>query len=148
MRRLQLISIVVLAVAGLAVGAGSALAVAPATQDCKSHGRLTHHYTDAQLRRALATMAQTDIEYTNCYQVLQDQLNSQVGGTNPSSDSTSSSGGSFFSAPVVIVLIVIVLAGGWFALSARKRGSGGGGSGTPPPGSSGGGSGTPPRAAG
>ncbi|MGO9753946.1 MAG: hypothetical protein ACLP8S_22000 [Solirubrobacteraceae bacterium] len=118
----------------LAVGAGSALAVAPATQDCKANGRLIHHYTNAELRNALATMSQTDIEYTNCYQVIQDQLNAQLPSHVSSAGTAKSTSRSFFSAPVVIVLIVIVLAGGGFALAARKRGAGGrSGDGEPPP---------------
>lgn len=133
MRRLRFTSIVVIAAALLAVGAGAALAEAPATADCKAHGKLTQQYTVAELKDALATMPQTDIEYTNCYQVIQDQLNHQLGGTHVSGSGTQSSSGSFLSAPVLIVLIVIVLAGGGFALAARKRGAGGGDGGPPPP---------------
>jgi hypothetical protein len=135
MRRVYLIISFVLAAAILALGAGAAYAQAPATQDCNLHGRLTHQYTVAELREALATMSQTTIEYSNCYQVIDDQLNAQQGGTGSKSDATSSASGSFLSTPVLIVLIVIVLAGGAFALSARRRGSGGDG-GTPPPGGS------------
>ncbi|MGO9903663.1 MAG: hypothetical protein ACLP0J_29260 [Solirubrobacteraceae bacterium] len=134
MRRVHLISSFVLAAAILALAADAAYSQAPATQDCNAHGRLIHHYTVAELRKALATMSQTTIEYSNCFQVIDDQLNAQLGSKRSKSDATSSASGSFLSTPVLIVLIVIVLAGGGFALSARRRRPGGDGDGgTPPP---------------
>ncbi len=130
MRRLRLILIPVLAAATLAAVASSAFAAAPSPviKDCERHQKLTQHYTISQLQNALATMTQTEIEYGPCYQVIETQLNQQLGGTGASgSATTGGSGGSFISTPVLIILIVILVAGGGFALAARRRGGGDGG---------------------
>ncbi len=132
MRRFHVLCLGLLVAGGLAVAAGGAYAESSPLADCTHNERLTGHYSVTQLRNALATMPETDQEYSNCYTVIQDQLNRQLAGLKTGTTAAdTSSGGSFLSSPLLIVLIVIVLAGGGFALSARKRGDGGGG--TPPP---------------
>lgn len=93
-----------------------------AVNDCNAHGRLTAHYTVSQLRTALATMPADVQEYTNCYNVIQSQLFSQIPGHHGSSkDSPSSSGSSFISTPLLVVLIVLVVGGGALAGVAIQR---------------------------
>jgi hypothetical protein len=93
-----------------------------ANGDCNAHGRLTQHYTVAQLRSALATMPADVQEYTNCYNVIQSQLLSQIPGHHGASkDSPGGSGGSFLSTPLLVVLIVLLVGGGALAGVAIQR---------------------------
>jgi hypothetical protein len=111
------------------VGAGPASAAASgAVADCNSHLRLTRQYTVAQLRKALTTMPADIKEYTNCYDVIQRKLLSQLGAAGGGSGGPGGgSGGSFLPTPVLIVLVLLVLAAGGFAVAAvRRRGDAGG----------------------
>jgi hypothetical protein len=128
MRRRYLLPFAVLA-ATFALSVGDAFALSPVINDCTQHSKLTRHYTIPELQHALATLPVNIREYTNCFTVISDQLNRQLGVTKASSSGTGS-GGSFLPTPVVIALILIVFIGGGFVYSSRKRGSGGGG--TPP----------------
>jgi hypothetical protein len=115
-----MISAVALAAAAL-VGAGPASArLTQAVADCNSHGRLTRTYTEAQLRQALNTMPSDVKEYTNCYDVIQRQLLSDIGSIKASGGG-GGGGSSFLPTPLLIVLGVLVLAAGGFAVVARRQ---------------------------
>jgi hypothetical protein len=128
MRRL-LILIVLLACACAAPVAWAAGQTGPVA-DCNAHQQLTHHYSAAQLRRALNTMPADIKEYTDCYDVIQRQLLAQLGHPRPgaAAPKSSSSGGSFLPTPVIVVLVVLILAAAGFgALALRRRHGAGGG---------------------
>jgi hypothetical protein len=110
------------------LAAGSAQAESPATADCYAHNKLTHRYSVAQLRSAMASMPADIKEYTDCYQVEEDQLFRDLHKPVPGASSAphTSSGSSFISTPLLVVLIVVVLAGGGLAYVAWRRGGGGG----------------------
>ncbi len=120
------------AILALAILPSQALAISPVIADCNAHTKLTKHYTESQLRTALATMPADVKEYTSCYQTIQDQLYHQLGKPVPGS-AGSSSGGSGISAPILIVIIVIIVVGGGLAYAAWRRGAGGGDDGGEPP---------------
>lgn len=119
--RFLLATCLVAAAAGL--GAQSAIAARSPLSDCNAHNALTHHYSVAQLRHALATMPAEVREYTACYQIINDQMLRQLGQRIPGSSGgdSNSSGGSLISTPLLIVLIVIVVGGGGAALAAYRR---------------------------
>ena len=135
MRRLRLTWIVLLAAGALAVTAPSALALSPVLVDCEAHNKLTNHYSVAQLRNAIATMPAQEREYSDCYQVIQNQLFAQIGGRHLNGNGSGGSGGSSFPVVLVVVLVVIVAGGGGLAYASwRRRGTAGpGGGGTKPP---------------
>jgi hypothetical protein len=90
--------------------------------DCNANLRLTHSYTAAQLRSALATLPADIAEYSNCHDVIQRALLAKIGRT---SGGPGSGGGSFLPTWLLIVLIVLVLGGvgaGVAALQRRRRG--------------------------
>jgi hypothetical protein len=89
--------------------------------DCNAHGSLTKHYSVTQLHTALSTMPADVQEYTNCYNVIQNQLEAQVAGHKVDPSNTSGSGGGGLSTPVIIVLIVVVIGGGALAGVALQR---------------------------
>ena len=108
-------------------GAAAALAESPVTVDCVQHGKLTHHYTVAQLQTAVQTMPAEIQEYDSaCYELIVAQLNSQLGTKNLNHQTTTtvpSSGSSpFLSTPLLIIVVVIVITGVVFALRARRTG--------------------------
>jgi hypothetical protein len=125
-------------VCALCLGAAVAMAAAPATpalakqrpsskqlsneavKDCYSHGRLTRHYTKAELREALATIPAYVEQYSNCESVLESALTN--GTVKP--NGTGGGGGSSISTPVIIVIVVVVLAIVTFGgiLIRRRRG--------------------------
>jgi hypothetical protein len=93
--------------------------------DCNAHDALTHVYTVAQLRNALATMPATMVEYTDCHDVIQRALNNALSNGGKSNGSGSGSGGSFLPTPVIVILVVLVLAAVTFgAIEVRRRRSG------------------------
>jgi hypothetical protein len=99
-----------------------ATAESAATLDCVQHGRLTRHYTPAELRNALATMPSEIKEYNSeCYQLIQNQLEAELGTSAITTTGTGGSGSSLVSAPLLVGVGVIVVAGGAFALAARRR---------------------------
>jgi hypothetical protein len=107
-----------LAAAPLLGGVASAAAPNP-TADCNANSRLTAHYTPAQLRRSLATMPADVKEYTDCYDVIQRTLLSELGQLK--GNGSGGSGGSFLPTPVLVVLIVLVLGGAGLATVALRR---------------------------
>jgi hypothetical protein len=118
-------SIVVILTA--AVAASALLAARPvsarlsqAVADCNSHGRLTGPYTEAALRQALNTIPSDVKEYTNCYDVIQRQLLSQIGAIKASGGG-GGGGSSFLPTPLLVVLGVLIVGAGGFAVVARRR---------------------------
>jgi hypothetical protein len=105
----------------LTMGAtASARGLSKAVADCNAHTRLTATYTPAQLRQALNTMPSDIKEYTNCYDVIQRQLLSEIGGIKAGGGS-GGGGSSFLPTPLLIVLGVLVVAAAGFAMIARRR---------------------------
>jgi hypothetical protein len=105
----------------LTIGAAaSARGLTKVVADCNAHTRLTATYTPAQLRQALNTMPSDIKEYTNCYDVIQRQLLSEIGGIKAGSGSWGG-GSSFLPTPLLIVLGVLVVAAAGFAVVARRR---------------------------
>ncbi len=101
----------------------------PVIADCNSHGSLTKHYSVTQLHTALSTMPADVQEYTNCYNVIQNQLEAQVAGHKVDPSNTSGSGGGGLSTPLLIVIIVLVVGGGALAgVALQRRGGTPGGS--------------------
>ena len=121
----------VIALAGAAIalvggGAGAARAAAavgnPIINDCEVNGQLTHTYTLAQLRHALAVMPASVKQYTDCYDVIQRALiQARRTGTAGPATAAGGSGGSFLPTPVIIILIVLVVAALAFAGMALRR---------------------------
>lgn len=110
---------------GIAVAAvPPAVASASPVTDCTAHGHLTQHYTVPALRNALATMPADVQEYTNCYDVIRNQMLDQVPGGHAGGKDTTSSGSSFISTPLLIALIVVLVGGGALAgivIQRRRR---------------------------
>jgi predicted PurR-regulated permease PerM len=134
MRRLQLTCAALLGCAVLALLPTCALAASPAVRDCQAHNGLRGHYTDTQLQQALKSISPTIAEYSNCQQIIQDQLNTQLsqrlhGG---GSGTGSSGGGSSVAVPIIVVVVVVLIVAGGGFLYWRRR-TGGEGSDDPPP---------------
>ena len=129
--RILRLAAVVFVAGAAALCAPVAMAESAATIDCVRNGRLTHHYTVAELRTALATMPAEVQEYnSDCYQIILNQLNKQLAATHVQTTTTANpapaSGSSVISTPLLVALCVVVVVGGGFALAARRRGKGGG----------------------
>jgi hypothetical protein len=124
MRRSLKSTAVAYALAAVLLNAVPAWAAAPPNpvSDCNRHGMLTHHYTPAQLRKALSTMPADIREYTNCYDVINRALLQALGKRLPgASTSNSSSGSSFLPTPVIVVLVILLLAAVTFGAVALRR---------------------------
>jgi hypothetical protein len=124
MRKAAVLLAVALPLAALAgsPAAASAAGLSAPVSDCNTHARLTHQYTVAQLRNALAAMPADVKEYTNCGDVIQRQLLAQLGELRGhGSSGTGSGGGSFLPTPVIVVLALLVLGGAGFAAYAWRR---------------------------
>ncbi len=125
----------------LAVPTAASAASSPAVNDCNTHSRLTRHYSTSELRHALSTMPPIVQEYTDCYDVIQRALLTQLSGQRVKSggSGSSSSGGSFLPVPLLIVLgLAILTAAGYAVAALRRRNAPGddprsGGPGPPPP---------------
>ncbi len=87
-------------------GAGGALA------DCNAHAQLTQTYSTGQLQSALRTMPADQKEYTDCYDVIQRALLTDIGHLHAASggDSQHGGGSSFLSTPVIIGIVVVAFA--------------------------------------
>jgi hypothetical protein len=115
------VALPLVALAGAPAAASAAGLSAPVV-DCNTHARLTHRYTVAQLRNALATMPADIKEYSDCGDVIQRQLLAQLGGLHGNGGSgTGSGGGSFLPTPVIVVLALVLLGGAGFAAYAWRR---------------------------
>jgi hypothetical protein len=120
-RHLFALACALAAACALLASAPALAAESPVVTDCNAHGQLTHHYTPDQLRTALNTMPPTVKEYTNCYDVINTALLSQIGGGSGGGSAGKSSGGSFLPVWLIIVLAVLIVGGGTYALLAYRR---------------------------
>jgi hypothetical protein len=120
-RRLRAIPLVLAVLVLAAAAADPALAASGSpTADCNANGRLSQHYTPTQLRQALATMPADIKEYTNCFDLIQRTLLSELGQIHGSG--SGGGGGSLLPTPVLIVLVLLLLsAAGLGALALRRR---------------------------
>jgi hypothetical protein len=109
--------------AAICLGGSPALASSGSAvvADCNATGTLSHHYTVDELRNALATMSADVKEYTDCYDVIERQLLSQLAALHGHGSGGSSGGGSFLPAPLIAVIVVLLLAAGGLGLSALRR---------------------------
>ena len=73
------LSLAVPVLAGAATGGTPSQAIS----DCNSHDKLTAYYSPSVLRAALARMPSDVKEYTDCYDVIEQQLFKEIGKTSP-----------------------------------------------------------------
>jgi hypothetical protein len=93
-----------------------------AIADCNAHDALTHEYSVAALRNALATMPATMKEYTDCQDVISRALTNALGSKGGRGGGGGGSGGSFLPTPVIVVLVLLALAAATFgAIAVRRR---------------------------
>jgi hypothetical protein len=131
MRRLRLIAAALVGCATLALAPASASALSPVTYNCNTYGRLTRHYTVAELQHALKTMPVTEAEYNACPQIILSQLNVQLKKHVKLKGDPVGGGLSSTLVVVIIVVVVLICAGGGFLFSVRR--TGGEGPEGPPP---------------
>jgi hypothetical protein len=126
-------------------GAATSGTASQAISDCNSHDKLTAYYSPSVLRAALAQMPSDVKEYTDCYDVIEQQLFKELGKTaSGSATAPSSSSSSFLPTWLIIVIVVLALAAitfGAIAFRRRSGGPGGPGSGSGGPGAGSGGPG-------
>ncbi|HZE05546.1 MAG TPA: hypothetical protein VE127_10005 [Solirubrobacteraceae bacterium] len=124
MKALTLLACASAALSPGALAAGPALAASaggnPILQECPS-GRLSHAYTVAQLRHALAIMPADTKQYTSCVDVIQSAIinakHRRSGGA-----AGGGGGGSLLPIPVIVILAVLVAAAlGFTALAFIRR---------------------------
>jgi hypothetical protein len=103
-----------------------AAASSAAVTDCNAHGRLTHSYSTSELRTALVQMPADVQEYTNCYNIINQALLSQLSGGHTRAPATASgSSSSFLPTPVIVIIVVLALGGATAgAIAIRRRGAG------------------------
>ncbi len=91
--------------------------------DCNARNSLTRQYPVADLRKALSTMSVDVKEYTDCYDLIQRALLTEIGGSHPggTGGSQASSGGSFLPTPLIVVLVALVLGAAGFGVLAMRR---------------------------
>jgi hypothetical protein len=97
---------------------------AQAISDCNDHAQLTRYYSPTVLREALASMPADVKEYTDCYDVIERQLFSELSkGTTPGAATPkSSSSGSFLPTWLIVVIVLLALAAVTLgAVSIRRR---------------------------
>jgi hypothetical protein len=122
LKRVALVCAAIAVTAGLGGQPALAASGSAAVADCNATGTLTHHYTVDQLRNALATMSADVKEYTDCYDVIERQLLSQLAALHDHGSSGSGGGGgSFLPAPLIVAIVVLLLAAGGLGLSALRR---------------------------
>jgi hypothetical protein len=119
LRRVAIVCAVATAAVVLSQASRAAGLSAPVA-DCNTHAELTHHYSIAELRGALATMPADIKEYTNCSDVIQRALLAELGGLR-GSGGAGSGGGSFLPTPLIVVLALLVVAGAGFGVYAWRR---------------------------
>jgi hypothetical protein len=124
MRRIQPLLALCAVLSVAAFAAPNAVAASnPVVADCVANGKLTKTYTTSELQAAIASLSSEVSEYTNCYDVIEHQLLTQLGkpAAGSSSSGSSGSGGSFLPTPVLIVLIVLVIGAAGFGIVAVRR---------------------------
>jgi hypothetical protein len=138
---LALVCALSLTVPVLATAATSGTA-SQAISDCNAHDRLTAYYSPDVLRQALAQMPSDVKEYTDCYDVIEQQLFKEQGQqATGSATASSSSSSSFLPTWLIVVIVILALAAITFGALAYRRRSGGPGAGEGPSGPVGGPSG-------
>ena len=105
---------------GIPAGPAQAASGSAVISDCDSHARLTRRYSLGELRAALNTMPADVKEYTNCYDVIQRTLLSELG-VRRSRSSGGSGGGSFLPAWLIVVLALLVVGAAGFGVVALRR---------------------------
>ena len=109
-----------LAMAAAATPPAAATGVSAPVADCYAHGMLTHHYSAAELSKALATMPADIAEYSNCHDVLEHAMLADLGKLGGGGGS--GGGGSFMPTWLLVVLALLVLGGASFgAVALRNR---------------------------
>ena len=93
----------------------------PVIADCTAHNQLTRHYSLTQLQGALNSLPVDVKEYTACYDVIQRQLDVQLGRTH-GNGAGNGGGGSFLPVPVIILLALLIVGGIGFAGLSTYRG--------------------------
>ncbi|MFZ1993566.1 MAG: hypothetical protein WAU75_05605, partial [Solirubrobacteraceae bacterium] len=93
--------------AGTPAAWGASAVGNPVLRDCNSQGVLTHNYTLAQLRHALAIMPASYKQYGNCPDVIQAAIIKVSGGGKIVAGG--GSGGSFLPTPVIVIIVVLIL---------------------------------------
>ena len=120
-------AIVLSALLGIALNASSALgAQSHVIGDCNAHGKLTRSYSVAELRTTLATMPADVKEYTDCYDVIQhamlSQLSESKAGGSGGAGGSAGSGSSFLPSWLIVVLVLLGLSGLTLgAVAVRRR---------------------------
>jgi hypothetical protein len=123
-RSIPLIAVLyTLGVAALGVFAHPARAagLSPPVADCDHNGKLTRTYSITELRKALASIPTDLLEYTPCYNVIQQALLAAVAKQKLQHGSGGSGGGSFLPAWLIVVLALLVVGGGGFTAYAWRR---------------------------
>jgi hypothetical protein len=118
----------------MVAGAATSGTPSQAISDCNAHDRLTAYYSPSVLRAALAQMPSDVKEYTDCYDVIEQQLFKELGqSASGSATAPSSSSSSFLPTWLIVVIVVLALAAITFgAIAIRRRSGGGPGAGGPP----------------
>jgi hypothetical protein len=102
-------------------GAAAAAGLPPAVVDCQAHSTLTHHYSPTELRVALSLMPPDITQYTDCYNVIERQLLTQIGALKLSGHVSGDSGGSFLPVPVLVAIVALGLGAATLGIVALRR---------------------------
>jgi hypothetical protein len=125
-------TLVVAAVTACLMLPAGALALNPVVADCYAHTVLTKHYTIPQLQQAVNNVPADIAEYTNCPNVISEQLDTQLAAIGAGGGSGAGSS-SFVPVWLIVMIALIVLAGGGATIRAWYSSRPGGGK-QPPPG--------------
>lgn len=121
-RLAPLLAMLALCAGALAPSALAAGATGGALADCNAHAQLTQPYSAGELQSALRTMPADQKEYTDCYDVIQRALLTDIGHLHgKGGDSQPGGGSSFLSTPVIIGIAVVAFAAVMVAGVAVQR---------------------------
>jgi hypothetical protein len=106
---------------GASLPAGATAAALPApVVDCSAHGQLLHHYPPSELRQALNSIPADVAEYTNCPNVINQALLTELRFLR--SGGPGGSGGSLVPVWLIALFAALVATGaGTAAFAARNR---------------------------
>jgi hypothetical protein len=122
MRRTRLTFALIAVAAALSAAPAQGASGLAVISDCNAHGRLTRQYSLAELKTAYAHLPADVEEYTNCADVISNQIVAQLHAKGGAAAGAKDSGGSFLSTGVIVVLAIVVVAGvGFIAVAARRR---------------------------